>query len=616
MRHGQRSIYRFLLATAAAALLGSCSEIQRPTPEPFYAVPVPPAKQEFRWSNGKLPKSFDPARAAAAPETDVVRAIFEGLTETDARTLQAVPAAADKWSSSDEFHTWTFHIRKDARWSNGERVTAQDFVRSWKRLASLGEKAAHPELFQNIVGLGTPQHASPPASGDLLDTVPLGTAALRQVRTEQANTAPKTQPTAALPNSSSAEKNDGKAPAAKPVRPKTGIDAVDDQTLKVTLFAGDKDFPRLVANAAFRPVYLDGAEFESDPLDPGVVTNGAFKVTGVGRDGVVLGRSQTYWNASAVSLDVVRFVPIESAEAALDAYRRGDVDAVTNADFGPTVLKLLAPYDDFRQTTHSAVALYEFNSKNPPFDDRRVREALAITIDRERLTGGDLEGSAQPATSFLPLGDQLNEPIALDVDRAKQLLESAGFANGEGFPKIRLVINRNDIQQRIARSVARMWRQNLNLETDIIVKETAELDAERSSGQFDLIRRGVVLPSADQAVSLAAIFEPISKTATQNPALRAEPDRPERPLLPASGPNAGIGDSEAPEQEDMIVAEPGDQWSANEAAMLDFNAIPLYFPMSYSLVKPYVKGFETNPLDAPVLREISIDNSWQPRQGR
>ena len=367
-------------ATFATALfvvlLASCAEIQRPTPEPFYAESTPPAKQEFRWSNGKLPKSFDPARAAAAPETDIVRALFEGLTETDAKTLQAVPAAADKWSSSDEFRTWTFHIRKDAKWSNGERVKASDFVTSWKRLVSLGDKAAHPDLFQNIVGLATPKTAGSTAREPVDFINPAAVLLGRQLHTDQANTAPRAQapPPPADPNAATNQKPDGKnTAAAKPPTPKPGVVATDDATLKVSLIAPDKDFPKLVANPVFRPVYGDGAAFDSDPLGVDVVTNGAFTVTGISRDGVVLDRSQTYWNASAVSLDTVRFVPKDNAEAALDAYRRGEIDAVTNAEFEPAVLKLLAPYDDFKRTPHSALNFYEFNTANPPFSDRRVR---------------------------------------------------------------------------------------------------------------------------------------------------------------------------------------------------------------------------------------------------
>ena len=116
-----------------------------------------------------MPKSIDPARAAAAPETDIVRAIFEGLTEIDAKTLNAIPAVAEKWSASDDKRVWTFQLRKDARWSNGKHVTADDFVLSWKRLASLGDITAHRELIQNIVGLKAEKSGSIPQAIDSPD---------------------------------------------------------------------------------------------------------------------------------------------------------------------------------------------------------------------------------------------------------------------------------------------------------------------------------------------------------------------------------------------------------------------------------------------------------------
>src|SRR4029077_9640429 len=131
--------------------------------------------------------------------------------------------------------------------------------------------------------------------------------------------------------------------------------------------------------------------------------------------------------------------------------------AVTNADFEPLALKLLSPFEDFRQTTHNALNFYELNTRNAPFNDRRVRESLALAIDRERLTDGELEGSTQPATSFLPLDADRPTQRPLDVERSGVLLETAGYPSGTNFPVIRLVINRNETQQRVARAVARMW---------------------------------------------------------------------------------------------------------------------------------------------------------------
>src|SRR5438874_12628695 len=109
-KFNSRVVACFFVA-ALSVLLSACADIQRPAPEPFYAETAPPAKQEFRWSNGRAPKSFDPARAAAAPETDIVRSLFEGLTDIDPHTLKEVPAAAEKWTSSPDLRVWTFSLR-------------------------------------------------------------------------------------------------------------------------------------------------------------------------------------------------------------------------------------------------------------------------------------------------------------------------------------------------------------------------------------------------------------------------------------------------------------------------------------------------------------------------
>ena len=388
----KRGTFFVLIASLCVALLSSCTEIQKPTTEPFYSETAPPAKQEFRWSNGKTPKSFDPARAAAAPETDVIRALFEGLTEIDARTLKETPAAAEKWTSSDDLRTWTFTLRKDARWSNGKRVTADDFVTSWKRLGTLGDKAAHKELFQNIIGL-QPSKAPAGASGepiDFLHTPTAGSDAPSRNESPTASLAARSQSSIQSPPPSEAApatKNQKSViTAAKSATEKFGVEAIDETTLKVTLDMPDKDFPKLVANPIFRPIYGDGVEFDSSPLDPGVVTNGAFTVANVGKDGISLDRSETYWNKSVVSLEHVRFVPSDNAETALDAYKKGEIDAVTNVDFEPLALKLLTPYDDFRQTAHSALNFYEFNTRNPPFQ-RPPRPRSISDFDRSRASG-------------------------------------------------------------------------------------------------------------------------------------------------------------------------------------------------------------------------------------
>ncbi len=593
-RTAKTSAFRHFALILLIALTAACSQITSPASNTFFAVTPPPPKQEFRWSNGRMPLHLDPARAAAAPETDIVRAMYEGLTELDPQTLQAVPGVAEKWESSDDLRTWTFIIRENAVWSDGRRVTAQDFVNAWSRWATLGERAANTQLTANIVGAkqpaskGTGSTAAPPETDFAAE-------AYQQDAADPVAVQPQATVTGQDPNTNTAAATDRKPSERK------GFRAEDDRTLVVELIKPDKDLPRLVANPIFLPVRSTEKELASTKFGPGIVSNGAFKLTAADETSLTLERSETYWNREAVALDRVIFKPAARAEDALIAYRNGELDAITNANFEPLALKLLEPYEDFRKGTFAALNFYKVNTKNAPFDDRRVRRALAIAIDRERLTEGDLAGTTRPAMSFLPFSTGSQTKLAQDRQQALDLLDDAGFPEGEEFPTIRLVVNRNDTQQRVARSVARMWKQNLNLETEIIVKDQQELEEANVSGDYDLIRRGVVLPTADEATGMTALFG----------------DRQTEPkpgVIPPDAVNTGIANTNTATETPESTGVP--ETLTEEIAIFELEGIPLYFPTSYSLVKPYIIGFDMNVLDAPLLRNVRIDNSWQPKQPR
>jgi oligopeptide transport system substrate-binding protein len=606
--------------------LSSCNELEKPKTEPFYAQTAPPPKQEFRWSNGKMPKSFDPAAASAPPETDIVRAVYDGLTDTDARTLEPVPAVAARWTASEDFKTWTFYLRKDAKWSNGETVTAKDFVRSWQRLTSLGEKVQQRKLLKNIIGMDT-ENVLPVFAGEEIDfsaTSPNPASRLPAQSLQSnsnSNAAAPAPPQKVKPDEKKTEipktENKTESKTAKEEEVKFGVEAVDNHTLKVSLVQPDKDFPALVAHPIFRPIYGDGKEFETAELSANIITNGAFRIFSIGRDGVTLDRAEYYWNKAEINLERVRFVPTESAEIALEGYRAGEIDAITNANFEPLALKLLTPYDDFRRTKHSALNFYEFNSKNHPFGDRRIREALAIAIERERLTEDEMDGATEPAFNYLPF----DEPrLMQNVEKAKTLLAEAGFAESEKFPVVRLLINRNDLQRRIARSVAKMWEKNLNIRTEIIIKDGEEFETAAKNGDFDLIRRGIVLPTTDETTNMLALFSKgVESGKKEDDGGQGITEIETEKQMPAYKPEETDSTATKDETAESQSAEPpvepeGDEKTilTEEQALGELPAIPLYFPTSYSLVKPYVQGFETNVLDAPSLKSVRIDNNWQP----
>jgi len=603
-RRRPAAIFAFLFILIST----SCTQLNKPEPEPYFAESPPPKVQELRWNNGKMQKSFDPALAAAPPETDIVRALYEGLTETDPATLQEIPGVAESWTSSEDSRIWTFRLRRDAEWSNGKPVTADDFVRAWKRLIKLGEKTAHRDLLSNIAGVPNPaSHGSTSSEAEqFLDAnsnqAPANLPAQQRFERLPANANVR-------PDTRSATGNSNTAWPAAPVE-SLGIVAEDQHTLRVSLIHPDPDFPKLVAHPIFRPIFSNGEEFIGKELNPTIVTNGPFSLSEIGQQTVLLERSKNYWNRGKIVLERVRIVASESPELALAAYRAGELDAITNADLSPLVLKLLSPYEDFRKTTHSALNLYEVNTARKPFSDRRVREALSNAIERERLTEGEMEGLTRPALSFLAFRTSTKAKLTQDKEKAKDLLDEAGFPDGQGFPVIQLVINRNETQQKVARSVARMWKQNLNVDTEIVVKEASDLELARKAGEFDLVRRGVVFPTADEAVNFMEVFDYPSPPAAM-PAASASPEikpslsTPEM-IQPGAQLPSGKAETLSPEVAPTRIL-------TEDEALYQLRAIPIYFPTSFSLVKPYVAGFDMNSLDVLNLANVTINSEWRPK---
>jgi len=528
-------------------------------PSTYYGKIVTPRAQELRWSDGGLPQTFDPAFAAAPPDTDAVRALFEGLTDYDPQTLAPIPAVATRWESSHDGRVWTFYLRDNARWSNGEKVTAGDFVRSWQRTLKIGPLAPHTELLANIEGA----------------------------------TASAPQPEPAVQPKSPAESREP-AGAAAVAATQFGAQALNDHVLRVTLQHADNSFPALVAHPVFRPVKLPDADHTKQIESHELISNGAFQLSATEADRVRLERAHNYWDGDSVSLDRVTFVNTAGPEQALSAYQDGEIDAVTNAPFEPLALKLLAPYKDFRRSTFGALTYYVFNVDREPFDDVRVREALALAIDRERVSRDDLGGATEPAGRFLPDAMSGEKPVVEktelldhDINKARELLADAGYADGDGFPVIRLLINRNEQQRIVAQAIAAMWRTALNIQTEIVIKGWDEYEAAIKSGDYDVVRRGLVMQTTSETTNIAMLFgrdvHPLPVQPMEGPTNAASPEPSQRPTL--------------------IETE--------AQALKELKAMPIYFASSYSLVKPYVSGFDRNVLDVPSLKRTRLDTNWK-----
>jgi oligopeptide transport system substrate-binding protein len=630
------------LAVVSALVFSGC--LRQQEGEQFYGrVAVPPA-QEFRWSDGGLPKVFDPARAAAPPDTDVVRALFEGLTDYEPGTLRPVAAVASRWEESEDGRVWTFHLRPDAHWSNGDAVTAQDFVRSWGRTLRLGERAPHSKLLSNIEGAQAIAQTYAPQTQNGAKASTSQTSS--QTQTPSTSTQPQSQPTQSTQSQSTQSQT----------TPTLGAAALDARTLRVTLVRADRNFPALVAHPVFRPVHeLSPGSGLSELQDEqaqggegaglGIVTNGAFSISRLAGDRVELERASGYWDAASVRLERVFFVNKSDPEAALAAYRAGEIDAVTNAPVEPLAVKLLTPFKDFRRETFAALNYYHFNSARAPFNDPRVREALARAIDTERLSADTLGGATEAARGFLPateadeetasnnaarqnesneaqpdgakdarpdpsaalvVGEGARrssgggEALSYDAQRARALLAEAGFPNGASFPRVRLLVNRNEQQRLVAQAVARMWRETLGVETEILVRPWEEYEAALRLGEYDVARRSLVMQTTDEETNMIELFG--EDASAEDSARAAVPPQPS-PGATAAGAD-GVASPSPARRETSILTE--------AQALREVPAIPLHFASSYALVKPYVSGFESNLLDAPSLKSVQIDTQWRP----
>lgn len=584
--------------SAASFLLSACASIENPKVEPFVGSNPPPVVQELRWSNGKIPTNIDPIKAAAPPETDLVRALYDGLTELDSRSLRVVPAIAESWASSKNDTVWTFRLRGDAHWSNGERITAEDFVRSWKRLRGTGVTAAKTTLTSNLVGFH-----SPATENDAPDF-------LNEASANGMSSGLLNSTSLASSNSQHKESVEGStSPTPRSSTSRFGVTAIDDRTLQIELQLPDKDLPALVADPIFRPVHTS---FSADAPIADIVTSGPFKPESRADASLIVERSPTYWNVNSIALERIHFIQKPNSEEALRAYRNGEIDVITNALFEPGALKLLIPFEDFKRSTHAALNFYELNVNDAPLTDRRVREALSVAIDRERLADGDLQGTTKPATGLAPWSAAVADQLAFDPARGRELLTRAGFPNGDEFPVLRLAVNRNDTQQRVARAIRKMWQDNLGITIEIDVKNAEELNEIREKKQFDLIRRGTVFSVPNDVVNFTAVFESPVKKPTATP----EPEKTDLPLIarPTTTPFL-IMPSVTPSDRSMGDNSSTDVASidmlSEDEALFEMTAIPLYFPISYALVKPYVLGFELNSIDAASLKETSIDTDWR-----
>lgn len=403
--------------------------------------------QSLVFNNIEEPTTLDPNKVNSVYESNVARNIFETLTILD-NNGKVVGGTADSWENQD-FKVWTFHIREDAKWSNGQPVTAGDFVYSWRRLVDPATAS---------------QYASYLLYADLLNVEDIL--------------------------------------AGKKAPETLGVKAIDDHTLQLTLASPVPYIPKLVGHASLSPVYQPVVEkYGIKWTQPqNIVSNGAYNLAEwkVGEK-IKLVRNPMYWNDKETIINEVTMLPVLAYSSAINMYRSSIIEM--GEDFIPAEQfnNLKANLgDEIIEHPHLCVYYYDFNNNKPPLNDVRVRTALKLGLDTDIIASKIKKPAQTLAYTLTPLGTdgmQADTPEWFNLDKetrykqAQDLLEAAGY-NSQHPLKLTLKYNTNEEHKAIAVAAAAMWKKNIGVNIELINEEFKILLDDRDKGNYEIARGG------------------------------------------------------------------------------------------------------------------------------
>ncbi|MCI3921017.1 peptide ABC transporter substrate-binding protein [Paenibacillus sp. TRM 82003] len=458
----------FSMGTVLAACGGSSSEGEtttpptsdsttNDTPAPEEATGGKAENQVFRMNISTEPPSLDPAQAQDQTSFTVMIGLYSGLTRQDA-SGQSVPAVAESWETSEDGKTWTFKLRQDAKWSNGDPVTAHDFEYSWKRTLDPNLNPPAPYAYQ-LYYLENAAEYNTPDSGVTADQV--------------------------------------------------GVKAVDDYTLEVKLVNPAPYFLSLTSFFTYYPVHK--ATVEGNPAwateAASFVGNGPFTLTDwTHNDSIKLAKNDNFFAKDEISFNEVHMSMISEAQTELNLYNTGELDWTggPNGEIPTEQIPVLKNDPEANLIIQGIASTYymNFNNTKKPFDNVKVRKALAMAVDRQLMIDKITLGNQQPAYGFVSTGIKgLKEEFRKEVDdkqyfqedleAAKTLFEEgiaeSGWDKSQGFS---IVHNTGAGHKKIATALADMWKTAFGVEVKIEEQEWAVFLQNRTALNYDVARAG------------------------------------------------------------------------------------------------------------------------------
>ncbi|HVG49631.1 MAG TPA: peptide ABC transporter substrate-binding protein [Rubellimicrobium sp.] len=394
--------------------------------------------------------TIDPGLIETVDDSHVARQLFEGLVNQDAQG-NVIPGVATDWEASEDGKVYTFHLRPEAKWSNGDPVTAGDFVYAWRRAAD----PATASPYSWYIELMNVANAHAVVSGE------------------------------AAPD-------------------QLGVRAVDDHTLEVTLEAPLPFFPQMVANSTTFPVPQKVIEeFGDQWTQPGnMVGNGAFVLTErVPQERLVAERNPNYWDNANNLMDQVTFLVINDETQALTRWEAGEID-MTDVPIGqfPRLTEEY-PGETFA-VPNLCTYFYHVNVREDApeaLKDVRVREALNLAIDRDVIAQSILAAGQEPAYTLAhsaTAGWEVPEVAIAAMTqedrnaRAKELLAEAGYGEGGEPLTLEILYNTDQAHQQLAVAIGQMWKQTLGIDTTLANQEWQTFLDARKTGAFEIARAG------------------------------------------------------------------------------------------------------------------------------
>ncbi|WP_026379296.1 peptide ABC transporter substrate-binding protein [Afifella pfennigii] len=503
------------------------------------------AEVTYMRGNDSDPETLDQHKTSTVSEANILRDLYEGLVVQDP-AAEVVPGVATDWQVSDDGRLWTFSLREDARWSNGDAVKAEDFVYSLRRILTPETGAKYATILYPI------KNAEAVHAGDM---------------------APE----------------------------ELGVAAPDSQTLQITLENRTSYFLELLTHQTALPVHPASVEAHgTDFVRPeNMVTNGAYTLAEfTPNDKIVLSKSDTFHDADNVAIDRVVYIPFEDRSACLRRFEAGEVHSCSDIPTEQMAYVKDKLGDAVRIAPYLGIYYYAVKADKPKLADIRIRQALSMAIDREFVAEEIWAGAMLPAYAFVPPGignypqgasADYKDMDPLDrEDRAKELLEAAG--HGPDNPLVvEIRYNTSENHQNTATAIADMWKAIGVTTTFVNVDGASHYAYLRDKGDFDIARAGWI---GDYSDPQNFLFLVKSDNSGFNYANYANPEYDA--LL-----------DEAAETSDLDArAEILRQ--AEEIFMRDLPYIPLLFYSSLNLVSDRLQGWQDNLQNVHGSRWLSL----------